>query len=57
MEIALNEVPLFIRKGKSIPVGAAAETIEEISGVTLEYVGYPGAFYELYDDDGITPVK
>ncbi|MBU9728584.1 glycoside hydrolase family 31 protein [Diplocloster modestus] len=57
VEIALNEVPLFIRKGKSIPVGAAAETIEEISGVTLEYVGCPGAFYELYDDDGITPIN
>ena len=57
VEIALGEVPLFIRKGKSIPVGNAAESTDEISMDALTYIGYPEAGYELYDDDGITPVK
>ena len=56
VEIALNEVPLFIRKGKSIPVGTAAETIAEVSNEPLDYIGYADAFYELYDDDGVTPI-
>ena len=53
VEIALNEVPLFIRAGKCIPVAAAAESVAELQMDTLELLGYPGAEYLLYDDDGI----
>ena len=37
-------------------MGTAAETIAEVSNEPLDYIGYPDAFYELYDDDGVTPI-
>lgn len=53
VEVALNEVPLFIRKGKCIPVVAPAETVDELNEDTIELIGYEGASYELYTDDGV----
>lgn len=53
VEIALNEVPLFIRQGKSIPLAAPAEYIDAIDTNHLTLIGYPGATYTLYEDDGI----
>lgn len=50
--VALNEVPLFIRKGKCIPLVDAAENVENIRMDTLELCGYEGASYTLYEDDG-----
>lgn len=47
VEVALNEVPLFIRKGKCIPVVEAAEHVEAIDLNTVKYLGYEGAAYEL----------
>ena len=52
VEIALNEVPLFIRSGKCIPVAKAAECVAELQSDALELLGDPGAEYWLYDDDG-----
>lgn len=43
VEVALNEVPLFIRKGKCIPVVDAAEHVEAIDLGTVKYIGYEGA--------------
>jgi alpha-glucosidase len=56
VEIALNEVPLFVRKDRCIPVAAAAETVGEIDMATVEMMGYEGADYELYEDDGVSVV-
>lgn len=53
VEIALNEVALFIREGKCIPVVKAAETISALDTKTLTLFGFPGAEYTLYEDDGI----
>lgn len=53
VEIALNEVPLFIRAGKCIPLADVAESVAELRADALELLGYPGAEYLLYDDDGI----
>ena len=47
MEIALNEVGLFIREGKRIPLVDAAQSVEEIDMSTLTWLGYEGADYEL----------
>ncbi|MDE6362657.1 MAG: alpha-glucosidase [Lachnospiraceae bacterium] len=47
VEAALNEVPLFIRKGKCIPVVDAAEHVEAIDLGTMKYLGYEGAGYEM----------
>lgn len=53
VDIALNEVPLFIRSGKCIPVADAAESVDEIDMDTIKLIGYEGAEYVLYDDDGM----
>ncbi len=53
VEIALNEVPLFIRKDKCIPVAEAAEWVSAIDTKHMELMGYRGAEYVLYEDDGI----
>ncbi|MCI9663936.1 MAG: alpha-glucosidase [Lachnospiraceae bacterium] len=53
VEIALNEVPLFIRKGKCIPIAKAAQSVAELDTENLELLGYAGAKYELYEDDGV----
>lgn len=52
VEIALNEVPLFIRKGKCIPLAGPAETVDAIDTEHLTMLGYSGE-YEFYDDDGV----
>lgn len=58
VNIALNEVPLFIRKGKKIPVVEPAECVDDIQMESMEMIGYQEGEYELYDDDGVsTDVK
>lgn len=53
VDIALNEVPLFIRCGKCIPVAKAAEYVAAVDSEHLQIIGYEGAEYVLYDDDGV----
>ena len=53
MEVALNEVPLFIRSGKCIPIAETAECVKEIDTEHLQLIGYEESSYTLYEDDGI----
>lgn len=53
VDIALNEVPLFIRSGKCIPAAEPAECVDEIDTAHLRMIGYQGSEYVLYDDDGV----
>lgn len=53
VEVALDEVPLFIRAGKCIPVAKAAQCVAQIDTAHLELLGFEGAEYILYEDDGI----
>ena len=53
VEVALNEVPLFIRSGKCIPVAEAAECVKDIDTSMLTMLGYEGSSYTLYEDDGV----
>ena len=55
--VALDEVPLFIRKGKCIPVGDPAQSIPKLDDGTVSMLGWPEASYERYDDDGVSAVK
>ncbi len=52
VEIALNEVPLFIRSGKCIPLAQAAQCVDALNTEHLTMIGYEGTEYTLYDDDG-----
>lgn len=51
---ALEELVFFIRKGKAIPFGSAAEHTAQLDSASLVLLGYPDAAYMLYDDDGIS---
>ncbi len=53
VDVALNEVPVFIRSGKCIPVADAAECVVDINMDSIRMYGYAGAEYTLYSDDGI----
>ena len=53
VEVALNEVPLFIRSGKCIPLAETAESVTELDTENLKMIGFEGAQYTLYEDDGI----
>ena len=53
IDVALNEIALFIRSGKCIPVADAAECVDSIDYGTIRMYGYEGAEYTLYNDDGI----
>ena len=53
VDVALNEVPLFIRSGKCIPVAEAAECVKDIDTSKLTMLGYEGSSYTLYEDDGV----
>jgi alpha-glucosidase len=54
VEIALNEVSLFIRNGKCIPVARPAEYVAAIDYSKLHMLGYKGSEYVLYNDDGVS---
>ena len=54
VKVALNEVPLFIRKGACIPVADPAQTVAGIDPAAIRMIGWPGARYDRYDDDGVT---
>jgi alpha-glucosidase len=54
VDAALEELVFFIRSGKAIPFGSAADNTEQLSNVPLSLLGYTGASYELYSDDGIS---
>ena len=56
VEVALNEVPLFIRKGCAIPVTDFAESVPDIKEESIRMVGYEGASYERYTDDGVSRI-
>lgn len=49
VEVALNEVPLFIRKDRCIPVVDVAQNVDAIDMGTVRYVGYDGAVYEIVE--------
>lgn len=54
VEIDLDEVVIFIRKGYLLPLAEAAESVDAIDYENLKVYHYakPGQRYELYNDDG-----
>lgn len=54
VEVPLNEVILFVRNGKCIPVVDVAECVADIDKGTMQLIGYENSSYKLYDDDGYT---
>lgn len=57
VDIPLDELVFFIRHDKAIPFGKAAENTAEIDFGTLDLLGYADSSYEMYADNGISPVS
>ena len=57
LEIPLEEVVLFIRKGCLLPLASGGENVEQVDWNQLKLYGFAekGDSYELYDDDGVSP--
>ena len=56
IELALNEMPMFIRRGHVIPLAGAAEYVEGVDDTHLTLLGWldKDAALNLYSDDGFT---
>lgn len=56
IELALNEMPLFIRRGHVVPLAKPAEYVEGIDFTDLRLLGWldEGVTTTLYNDDGQT---
>ena len=54
VEIPLNEVVFYIRKDKCIPLAKSALSTDAMDFDNLELIGFEGAEYELYTDDGMS---
>lgn len=56
VKLALNELPLFIRRGCVVPLSRGAEWVEAIDSRSLTLLGWldGDAAYRFYDDDGLT---
>ena len=50
INVELNEVILFIRKNKSIPLVDVAQSVEDIDYKTVKLIGYDDADYDMYEE-------
>ena len=55
VEVPLDTLVFFIRKGKAIPFGAAADNTSQIDMSAIRLLCYDGSTYELYSDNGYSP--
>ena len=56
VDLDLHEFPLFIRRGRVVPLAKAAEWVEAVDGTALNLLGWldGDAQTTLYDDDGLS---
>ena len=56
IDLELNEMPLFIRKGCVIPMSRGGEWVEAVDFTDLTLLGWIdcASYYKLYNDDGLT---
>lgn len=54
VNIPINEIVFFIRKGKCIPLAQPAANTDSVNFTELSLIGFSGSEYELYTDDGIS---
>ena len=54
IELAMNEFPLFIKRGQVIPLAKGAECVAQVDSKQLTLLGWleHGTAFTLYDDDG-----
>lgn len=55
IDVAMDEVPLFVKKGAVLPLCQSALSTEELDRNNLQLIAYGDiAYYNMYTDDGIT---
>lgn len=55
IEVDVEEVVFYIRKGKVLPLCESANRVEELDFENLTFIGYTeGATYQYYMDDGVS---
>ena len=54
INLAMNEFPLFVKKGHVIPLAKGAECVAQVDATKLTLLGWleHGTAFTLYDDDG-----
>ncbi len=54
IDLAMNEFPLFVKKGQVIPLAKGAECVAQVDGKKLTLLGWltHGTVFTIYDDDG-----
>ena len=54
IDLAMNEFPLFVKKGHVIPLAKGAECVAQVDATKLTLLGWleHGTAFTLYDDDG-----
>ena len=54
IDLAMNEFPLFVKKGQVIPLAKGAECVAQVDATKLTLLGWleHGTAFTLYDDDG-----
>ncbi len=57
IDLNLGEFPLFVRKGRFVPLCPGGETVDSLDFTSFRTLGWDaeGASYALYRDDGLTP--
>lgn len=58
VSVRLDETLLFLRRGHVLPLAQPAKDVEHIDYSTLRYITFDAdpATYQLYNDDGISPL-
>lgn len=54
VNIPINEIVFFIRKGKCIPLAQPAANTDSVNFAELSLIGFSDSEYELYTDDGVS---
>ena len=54
INVQLNEIVFFVRKGKKIPLVKAAASTDALNTKKFSFAGNRKASYDLYEDDGLT---
>ena len=54
IDLKMNEFPLFVKKGRVVPLAKGAECVAEVDASKLTLLGWleHGTAFTLYDDDG-----
>jgi len=59
VDVALNEVVIFIRPGHALPIAPVSKNVSDIDYSKIEWITYrcDASSYEMYNDDGYSRIN